>query len=113
MKSKISPQHFVFCHSALTCQNKIEVVQNITAALEILPKRFRNIVTVSFYVDENLDPIPKDVVDFGRKFGKIGIQDYPRPTLQDTLSKIESLDLVYSTEYNRVISPIFSSLCIY
>ena len=38
----------------------------------------------------------------GQKYGQIGFKNYPRPTLQDTLAKMDPLDLVYSTEYPRV-----------
>ena len=55
-----------------------------------------------FNSGESLDKIPKDVIEMGQKYGQIGFKDYPRPTLQETLAKIETLDLVYSAEYPRV-----------
>ena len=64
-------------------------------------------MSISFHSDESLDKIPKDVIEMGQKYGQIGFKDYPRPSLQDTLAKIESLDLVYSSEYPRVINISF------
>ena len=38
----------------------------------------------------------------GKVFGKIGLSEYPKPSLEQTLTKIELLDAVYSPMYNRV-----------
>ena len=38
----------------------------------------------------------------GKVFGKIGLPEYPKPSLEQTLAKIELLDAVYSLMYNKV-----------
>ena len=38
----------------------------------------------------------------GKVFDKIGLSEYRKPALEQTLAKIKLLDAVYSPMYNRV-----------
>ena len=75
---KILLQCLKFCHSSF---KKFPNPLNFATAPKLLK------LTIFLCPDEVIDPIPTDVIKFGRKFGKIGLNDYPIPSLQETLKK--------------------------
>ena len=79
---EVLPQCLKFCCSgfAAAVSNNFPI---LFFFLPQLPNYSNN--TIFLCPDEALDPIPTDVIKFGRKFWKIGLKDYPTHSLQETL----------------------------